>query len=86
MKQPKTPKPVRSSELVSRLRRKAEKLQKLRSVASDRVLDAELAYEELTRQCKEAWDEYHKARKRVPANDQAHPTAARATVDGTENL
>jgi hypothetical protein len=33
-------------------------------------MDAELAYEDLTRQCKEAWDEYHAARKREPANDK----------------
>lgn len=59
---------VASSELVSRLRRKALKLQKLRSVASEQVMDAELAYEDITRQCKEAWDEYHNARKQEPAN------------------
>lgn len=60
---------VRSSELVSRLHQKAIKLQTLRSLASEQVMDAELAYEDLTRQCKEAWDEYHTARKREPANN-----------------
>lgn len=46
------------------LRRKALRLQELRRMASEQVIDAELAYEDLTRQCKEAWENYNKTLKR----------------------
>lgn len=54
--------------LVSGLHRKALRLQKLRGIASEQILEAELAYEDLTLQCKLAWDEYHNARIQEPAN------------------
>ena len=54
--------------LVSGLHRKALKLQKLRAIASEQILEAELAYEDITLQCKLAWDEYHNARTQEPAN------------------
>lgn len=40
------------------LKRKAKRLQKLRGIARDQLIDAELIHEDLTRQCKEAWNAY----------------------------
>ena len=54
--------------VVSRLHEECLRLQKLRSEASNQVIEAELVYEDLTYQCKKAWEKYHDARKREPAN------------------
>lgn len=44
---------------LAELKRHAQELQKLRSLAAEQLMDAELGYEDVTRQCREAWDKYH---------------------------
>jgi len=64
----KQPKPVRSSELVSRLLANCKKLQSLRNEARQQAQDAQLAYDDLCDQTSKAWDKYYDAKNGEPAN------------------
>ncbi len=41
----------------------ALRLQKLQTLAQDQLLDAQIAFDDVTRECKDAWDSYWKVVK-----------------------